>query len=307
MSNARLCDESVSSDWRLRLTATLHSNCGNLSFQRVTRFTVRSYRDLVAADLKDVQSFYDQYYGPTNATLALVGDFNKKEALDLINKYFATMPKTAKVTTPTLPKVAIGKEEIIRVDEKLGKLPLIRIQYITPGYLAPGDAEMDLLSHILTGGANGRLTKALTRDKQIANSVSATQQSFGQTSVFTIDVVLNPSVSEADAIKEVDRILTELANTPITATEIERAKNSILTGQLFGLQSLGGYSGRAELLQTYNHFALRPDYLKDDILRYSNVDATALTNAAKKYLPVGKARKILIAKPVFVSVAKKGN
>ncbi len=279
-------------------------------FQRNHPFHGRvlgSTEDLAGASLGDVQNFYDRYYGPSNASLALVGDFNKAEALALVKKYFATLPKAAPMPRATLPKVALSKEEIIRVDEKLGKLPLVRIQYVTPALFRPGDADLDILSHVLTGGEFGRLTKAITRDKQLVSSTAAYQQSFEDVSVFTIDAVLNPDVDENVVVKEIDQVLANLLVHPPTKTEIERARNSILTTQFFGLQNLGGSFGKAEILQTYNRFANNPDFIQQDIMRYNQVDSKSLQTFVAKYLPVGTARKILFAKPVLTKLAQKGN
>ncbi len=267
---------------------------------------IGSHADLERASVKDVQGFYDRFYVPSNATITLVGDFDQVSALALIQKYFGTLPMGEKLKDPELPKVVLNNEEIIRAEEKIGKLPLLHYQYVTPSLFQPGDAEMDVLAHILAGGENGRLTKALTRDKHLASSVSAYQQSFGDLSVFTIDALLNPGANEEEARAEIDKVLASLKGPqPIEENEIDRARNSILTQQLFGLQSLGGYSGRAEILQTYNQFARKTDYLKEDILRYRKLDRAALEKAAQTYL--GQGRKILIANPIQASVAKKGN
>jgi zinc protease len=266
---------------------------------------IGSHEDLMAASLDDVQDFYDLHYGPQNASLTLVGDFDEAEAKALINKYFATLPKGEKVPEPILPKFSINKQEIIRVDEKLGKLPLVRIHYLTPALFQPGDAEMDVIAHILTGGEYGRLTKAITRDKQLASAVSAYQQSMDQLSVFTIDAMLNPGVNENLVIEEIDKVIADLLAVPPSQIEIERARNSILKTQLFSLQSIGGHSGRAELLQIYNRFAKNPDYIKQDIMRYQVVDQKALESYAKSYLSK-EARKVLIAKPSVPHVAAKG-
>lgn len=268
---------------------------------------IGSTEDLAGATLSDVQNFYDNFYGPTNASLALVGDFNKAEALTLVKKYFATLPKGAVMPKASLPKVVLSKEEIIRVDEKLGKLPLVRIQYVTPALFEPGDADLDIVSHILTGGEFGRLTKAITRDKQLASSVAAYQQSFEDISIFTIDAVLNPNVDENVVVKEIDQVLANLITDPPTKIEIERARNSILTTQFFGLQNLGSHFGKAEILQTYNRFANNPDFIQQDIMRYNQVDSPSLQSFVAKYLPVGTARKILFAKPVLTKLAQKGN
>lgn len=266
---------------------------------------IGSHEDLQRASLRDVQEFYDMHYGPENASLTLVGDFDIDEAKALISKYFATLPKGVKIPTPKLPPLAITGSKIIRVDEKLGKLPLIRMHYLTPALFQPGDAEMDMLGHILAGGEFGRLTKALTRDKSLASTTMVYQQSMEQISVFSVDVVLNPGVDENEVVQEIDTVLSGLITNPPSAGEIERARNSILKNQLFSLQTLGGYTGRAEMLQSYNRFANNPGFLKDDIARYQAVDQKSLESYAKAYLK-NDARTILIAKPIEPRVAIQG-
>lgn len=266
-----------------------------------------SDEDLKNATLRDAQKFYDDHYGPSNASLAIVGDFDKAEVKALVNKYFASLPKTKTIKTPVLPPIELKDQEIINFDEKFGKLPALRIHYITPALYQPGDAELDIVSYILTGGEYGRLTKALTRDKQLAYSVGASQQSFSALSVFTIDVLLNPGVDEKDALKEIDTVLGELLTNPPSEIEIERGRRSILTSQYLGLQDFGGAGGKAELLQTYNRFANNPDFLEQDRMRYTKVDEGSLTATVSRYLPVGKARKILIAKPVQYQVVQQGH
>lgn len=268
---------------------------------------IGSHSALKASSLDDVQSFYDRFYGPSNACLTLVGDFDEKEARALVDKYFASLPKSDPVGPAIVPEVKIGDQEIITYEEKLGKVPFIRFQYITPPLFVKGDAEMDVLAHVLAGGEFGRLTKAITREKPLASSVSAYQQSLEHLSVFTIDTVVNPNVKEEEVIAEIDKVLKGLVDNPPSKQEIDRAVNSILTDQFFGIQELGGGSGRAELLQIYNRFAKNPDSINQDIKRYRAVNSESLKEAAEKYLPIGHGRKILIAKPASHSVANKGN
>jgi zinc protease len=268
---------------------------------------IGSHKDLQAATLDDFQSFYDTYYGPSNSVLTLVGDFEVDDAKALINKYFATLPKNDPIPKAVVPKIVLQEQEIIQFTEKLGKVPLIRIHYISPSLFAKGDAELDIWGHILTGGEFGRLTKAITRDKLLASSVSAYQQSMEHLSVFTIDTILNPGVDENVVIEEIDKVLADLVQAPVAQTEMDRAVNSILTTQIFSIQELGGSSGRAEMLQIYNRFKNDPDYLLQDMKRYQSVKEEDLKLAAKQYLPVGKARKVLIAKPIATTVAKQGN
>jgi predicted Zn-dependent peptidase len=258
---------------------------------------IGSHRDIENASLTDVKNFYQKFYGPSNATLAIVGDFEPARVKALIEKYFASLPQSQPMTPASIPPIKLGAQEIIRFSEKLARLPLIGIRYLTPGLFEPGDAELDIISHILSGGEQGRLIKALTRDQRLASSASAFQQSFERISVFSIDVILNPAVKESDALKAIDDVLLGLLMNPPSAQEIDSARNAILTHHFFGLQELGGGSGKAEILQSYNRFAHDPNFIQNDLARYQAVDQKSIVEAVKKYLPIGKNRTILEAIP----------
>jgi predicted Zn-dependent peptidase len=265
---------------------------------------IGSHRDIENATVNDVQSFYDQYYGPSNASLAIVGDIDLKQTKAWVQKYFASLPKTAGITKPVLPQIHLGPQEIIRFPEKLARLPLIRVQYLTPALFKNGDADLDILSHILSGGENARLVKALTRDQKIASAASAVQQSFEQVSVFNIDAILNPGVKPSSALKAIDDVLLGLVLNPPSKREINRARNYILTQHFFGLQELGGGQGRAEALQSYNRYAGDPNYIQKDLARYKAVNQKSIIETVKKYLPIGKNRKILEAIPEHNNAAQ---
>ncbi len=265
---------------------------------------IGSHKDLEAASLKDVKSFYDRYYGPTNATLTLVGDFQKVEAKALVAKYFSSLPKSKIEITPKLPELKLTEQEIVRFDEKLGRLPLVRIQYLTPALYKAGDADLDIVANLLGGNENGRLTKALTRDKPLAASVSTYQQSMEQISVFTIDVLVNPGVAENDVLKAIDQVFVDFKKNPPQESEIERGRNIILTNYYFSLQEFGGSSGKAEALQSYNRFAGDPGFMQQDLARYQAVNQKSIVDSVEKYLP-SNARKILIATPQQSQVAHK--
>ncbi|MCA9507187.1 MAG: insulinase family protein [Myxococcales bacterium] len=267
-------------------------------------YVIGSHKDLEAATLDDVKSFYDRYYGPSNATLAIVGDFDEVEVKALVAKYFATLPKTKRASTPIIPQVKIERQEIIRVDEKLGQLPLLRMQWITPSIFKNGDADLDIASIIIGKGENALLKKALTRDKSLANQVSVYQHSMGQTSVFTIDVLLNPGVDENQVIEEIDRVIAQVTAGNIEKNDIERSRNSIMTNYYFDLQELGGGSGKTELLQTYNHYTNDPSYMQKDLARYKAVTAQTLSATVKRCLKPNQ-RKILIAAPENIHVAQR--
>lgn len=273
---------------------------------------IGSHEDLQNATIHDVQAFYDKFYGPSNASLAIVGNFDTETTKQLITKYYGGLAGNQKIEEMVVSPLQFTKETVVHFNEPIGKLPLVKIVYSSPKLYAPSDAELDLLDHILTGTENGLLTRKLTRDpykgKVLANTVSAYQQSFKDLSFFSIEAILNEGVKEADAIDAIDQVLADLAVNLVHEKALMRARNLLLTTLVFGLQVNGGPTGKAEILQSYWRYANDPGFMEKDLKRYNDVTRENIRNAVKNILPVKDKRFILIANPEIKAVAKaKGN
>lgn len=264
---------------------------------------IGSDKDLNNASLADVIGFYEEFYGP-NATLTLVGDFEIDQVKKLIDTYFSTLKAKPKIYAPKVPVPKVTKEEVIRFDEKLGKLPFIRMHYITPPLFKEGDAELDILSHILTANESSRLTKELMRTNSLAASVNTFQQSMGSLSIFTIDVQVKEHIKADDVIEKIDEVLQKISKDGVLPIEIERARNHILTENVFRLQELGGQNGRAEILQGYNFYADDSDYIDKDIERYYKIHNQNIVKTVNNFLQKNQ-RIVLIAKPTVSPLAER--
>ena len=115
-------------------------------------------------------------------------------------------------------------------------------------------------------------------------------------SVFTIDVVLRADENPEEVLSIIDARLNELFDLPPTEDEINRAIASIQTSKMFGLQAVGGFNGRAEQLQRFNHYLGEPDWLGKDLERYQNVTAEDIIQMMEIYL-VPSQRAILFSLP----------
>src|SRR5687767_10381322 len=241
---------------------------------------IGSHADIQAAKLDDVKRFFKQYYAPNNATLTLVGDFDTAQAKALITKYFGTLKRGAdvpqiKVNTPSITaerrKIVPSRVELQRVS----------MAWLTPPFFAAGDAEADITATILGGGRSSRLYKKLVYDRQIAQDVSAVQQSFGIRSVFQIDATARPGRTAAELEKAIDEELALLVKSGVDARELERARNTIETNIVGSLESI---TGLADRLNSYNHFLKTPDYVQKDFARYGSVTAAAVQAFAREQL-----------------------
>ncbi len=257
---------------------------------------IGSMEDLDAATAEDVKSFFRTWYAPANATLAVVGDFDVAKTKALVEKYFGTLPSGPKPAKPQVAQTKLTGETVIRHDEKVATLPMLSIAWLSPPYLTEGDAAADVLATVLATGKASRLYRRLVLEKQIAQSVEASQQSLGAQSVFSIDVVARPGVSTDTLKKEVDALLEEVRKNGITAEELNRARTRYDTRMLSGLESIGGFGGKADVLQNYNQFIGEPSYLAQDLARYQAVSLEDVKRYANENLRPD-ARVVLHAVP----------
>jgi len=257
---------------------------------------IGSMADLEAATLDDVKGFFRKWYAPSNATLTIVGDFDMGKTKALVEKYFGSLPTAPRPEKPQVAPAKLTSETVIRHNETVATLPLLTIAWHSPGYLTEGDATADVLATVLATGKASRLYKRLVLDKQIAQSVDASQQSIGAQSVFSIEVVARPGVSTDTLKQEVDAVLEELRKNGITPEEVSRARTRFDTQFLAGLQSIGGFGGKADVLQNYNHFIGEPSWVAQDLARYEAVTPEQVKRFATEQLP-NNARVVLHAVP----------
>jgi predicted Zn-dependent peptidase len=257
---------------------------------------IGSMEDLDAATVDDVKGFFRTWYAPSNATLAVVGDFDEKDARALIEKYFGSLQSGPRPEKPEVAPVKLSGEKVIRHDETVGTLPMVVMSWLTPPYFGEGDATADVLANALGTGKSSRLYKRLVLEKGLATSVSASQQSLGAQSVFTLEAVARPGISSDALAKELDAVLEEVRRDGISQQELNRARTRFETQMLAGLQSVGGFGGKADVLQSYNHYVSDPGYLDEDLARYDAVTTDKVRDFARQYLKPD-ARVVLHAVP----------
>lgn len=262
-------------------------------------YVIGSMADLDRASLGDVKIFYDSYYAPSNATLALAGDLEPAEAKKLIDKYFRTLPKWPKPPPRTVKPPLLDKEVRLDLVDALAQLPKVVVQYFTPASFQPDNAEMDVLAHALGTGNGARLHQALVVDGLLAQEVTATNNSLGNVSVLTITAVVKPGVNPEDVLNAIQSQLELLKDLPPTEEEIARAINAVEAQALFSLQET---LGRAEQLQRYNHYTGDPGYLAKDLARFRAVTPATIQAAVTTAL-VKERRGVLIAAPATLKGA----
>ncbi|HEX6163615.1 MAG TPA: pitrilysin family protein [Vicinamibacterales bacterium] len=246
--------------------------------------TIGSMEDLTAASFEDVARFFRTYYVPGNASLVIAGDIDIAATRKLVEKWFSDVPAGKPVPPLTAPTVVLDGVKKKTITDRV-QLPRLYLAWHTPALLKPGDAELDILSNLLSGGKNSRLYKRLVYEMQIAQDVNAVQQSQALGSNYLIIATARPGQSLEKIQAVIDEELDKLRSTPPDAREMQRALNQIEANFYRGMERVGGFGGKANQLNSYYKAAGTPDYFQKDLDRYRVVTANDVKAAVEKYLP----------------------
>jgi zinc protease len=242
---------------------------------------VIGYMDhLGAATYEDVVHFFETYYVPNNASLAIVGDIDLAEARRLAEMWFGDVPRGApvpalEVTPPTIPET-----RRLMLEDRV-QLPRLYMTWVSPGAFQEGDAALTALGRLLAGGRNSRLYQRLVYEMQIADDVSARQGGSRLGGEFQITATARRGVTlaelEAVILEELARVVHEAPG----ERELERIVNQ---NEVAFLERLELVSAKADLLNTYLFFTGTPDGFNEDLDRFRRLVPEDLSEAARQYL-----------------------
>src|SRR3954468_10306308 len=201
--------------------------------------------DLTAASYEDVVEFFKKYYAPANASLVVAGDLDTANARKLVEKWFSDVKPGASVEPMTIPGVMLTGVQKKTITDRV-QLPRLTLAWLTPRHLEPGDSALDLVADILAGGKNSRLYKRLVYDLQIAQDVSAFQESMDLSSDFQIVATPRPGHTIDEVQKVIDEEVAKLQKEGPSAHEVERSLNQIEASFYNRMERLGGFGGKAD-------------------------------------------------------------
>ena len=249
--------------------------------------------DLSAASYDDVVAFFKKYYAPSNASLVVAGDLQTATARTLIEKWFSDVKAAPPPSPMTIPGVALTGVQKRTISDRV-QLPRLYLAWLTPRHFEPGDAALDMVADVLAGGKNSRLFKRLVYDMQIAQDVSASQQSQSLSSSFQIVATPRPGHTVADLQKVIDEEIQKLQREPPTAHELERSVNQVEASFYNRMERVGGFGGTADQLNAYFTETGDPDWFNEDLARYRALSVGDISAAAAQFLPLDKRVELTV-------------
>ncbi len=249
--------------------------------------------DLEKATLEDIRNFFQTYYAPNNASLALTGDFDIPKAKALIENYFAEIPPY-----PNIPEVNKSfneynqGEKIAEIKDHV-QLPRLHFAYHFPGISTKEVYHGDFIASVLNGGKSSRLIQNLVHKKQLVQDIQTFILPMIDTSLFFIVATPRPEQSVEKIKNEIDLEIQRIQDEPITAPEMERVKNQIVAQKVRDLQSI---SLRADMLNMYFTYYGKTDHLNEELEVYLQITEKDLQETAIKFLS-NKNRVLLVYLP----------
>jgi len=245
--------------------------------------TIGSMGDLNSASLGDVKKWFTDNYGPNNAVLVLAGDVNVATAKAKVQEWFGDIPRgpeiaAPKTSVPTLP-APLAKE----VKDLVPTTRIYRMWAI-PGLNDPEAVPLQMAMGVLGGLSSSRLDNALVRKDPVAVSVSAVAQPFEDAGILLVQADVKPGVDAKLVASRLDaEIASFLASGP-TADELQRTAASYLAGTISGLESVGGFGGKAVTLAEGALYSNNPAYYKVELDRMAKATPEQVKAVANKWL-----------------------
>ena len=257
-------------------------------------------KDLDAAKLEDVESFFKTYYAPNNAALVIVGDFDIKAAKGWIQKYFNAIPAAVLPQRPDLSEPTQLKEKRFTKKDSLINKPAIAIAYKMPEKNSPEYYAMGLISQLLVEGKDSRIYQRMVQQKGFTSTVNGGINYLGNMfnyngpMLWMMDLIHDPTIAADSIVAELDAAIADI-NTNISTASIDLALVK-MRSDLY--DNIGGdYGiGLADMLATFALFEDNPAKVNTLENEFRQVTPELVRKTISTYLRP-ENRTILIAEP----------
>lgn len=269
---------------------------------------IGSMEDLNAASVDDVVNFFKTYYAPNNAVLVIAGDFDLAQAKSLVRKHFSDIPRGPAVPalrSMTVPPI-IGKAQREVVQDPNAPAPQVYVGFRVPAARGANGAAVSVLGTALASGRATPFFKDLIREKQIGVAVSSFNFGLIDGADLLVFQLRGKANSNADSLEAA--LLDEIGKAAdlLTQDGLEQAKASARFGFVNGLQTTGGFGGRADALAEGFTYYKDPNHVNTVLDDIDKVTLSGLKAMIKERL-IPQNRITLVYVPAKKSASNAGD
>jgi zinc protease len=251
--------------------------------------TIGKMEDLDRAELAWARDFYQHHYAPNNAVLTIAGSFDADQALDLVERYFGTIPTRAvePIALPTtMPEAKPARETLTDAN---AKTPAVFYSWLIPPSHSADHYALELVAMLLGDGDSARLYQELVRNRAVALEARASTRDFAGPDQFTVQAVLGDRSELAKVEALLDSELEKVRKHRPSASELTRLKRRLRSSFVFGLESS---LSRAMELGEYELLWGDARGIAHELSHYEAVTAKQMQDVAARYL--GPERRVVL-------------
>jgi zinc protease len=247
---------------------------------------IGSMEDLDSATVDDVREWFKTYYTPSNAVLVLAGDITAEQAREKVTRYFGEIDPGPPVAHQRAWIAKMRGEHRETVQDRVPQARIYKAWNV-PGH---GTAAADYLRFacsVLSSGKSSRLYKRLVYDDQIATQVGAHMDEREIGGQFVLVATAKQGEDLHKVEKALDEELARFLDSGPSERELQRIKAQSYAGFVRGVERIGGFGGKSDILATSVTYAGRPDAYKERLARLETVKSFELRDAAREWLTDG--------------------
>ncbi len=248
--------------------------------------TIGSMEDLGAAKLEDVKEWFQSYYGPANAVLVIAGDVDTKVAREKVEHYFGDIPSGPPVGRQDAWVAKRTGSQRGVLQDRVPQARLYRVWNV-PGWGTADADYLKLVARLLSDGKTSRLYKRLVYDDQIATDVAAVVDAREIGGLFYIQATARPGDDLGKVERAVNEEMARFLRTGPTPSELARVKTDFRADFIRGVERIGGFGGKSDVLAQGAVYAGKPDHYKVRLQRVASATPSALLRVAKQWLGDG--------------------
>jgi zinc protease len=253
-----------------------------------------SFEDLDAATIADAKQFFDSYYAPANAVLAVGGAFDVAQTHKLIQKHYGDIPARSVPELPSFTEPDLTSERRASHSDPMAPMPALALAWRIPDPLTQFSDYLSnlVLAELLTEGDASRLVRRLVLQEAVATSVSAYLSFMGDTfavrdpTALIVQIHYSPEHSADKVIDLTDAELVRLATQGVEPGELERVKTRLIAQILRETDSI---LGRTQIMLMFEQQRGRAELINELPTLLASVTAEQIHSAAQALVPQRRA------------------
>jgi len=260
-------------------------------------------RDIEAATLADVQSFFTQYYAPDNAALAIVGDFEPAEAKALVQKYFGPLAASKRPPLPDISEPRQEKEKKASKVDPQARRPATAFAYQMPKRNTPEYYAMGLLDQVLAQGDDSLLRQELVKKRAYTGELEGginllgNMYNYDGPMLWMVDCYHDQNVTPDQIMQAVDTVIEQVRSKPLDKATLDRALVKLRADLYSNIESTFGF-GRADMLASFALFDDNPARINTLESEFRKITPELVQKTAQEYLrPTNRTVLAIEVKP----------